>query len=215
MDAETWLPLLGHLLTAAAILISALGLQHAWHQHRDGKEREERNRFTVAAATSLAKLERRRQHYLDYFFHIRPHFITASESYTSADLWAPVRDSLWKEFEAEQSRTHRAQADEEIEVAYVTLAAFDAPLYSEFRSALAELDRVARDELRKFRDSSQNLLWEKREQPTASVSSALRKLAETHADQLSSKSEPLLADVRRRILALVQNPAATPLRLLR
>jgi hypothetical protein len=213
MDAVTWLPLLGDLPTAGAVLISALGLKHAWDQHRLSKAIEDRNRFTVAAATSLAKLERRRQHYIDYYFHIRPHFITASESYTSADLWAPVRDALWKEFEAEQSRTHRAQAGEEIEVAYVTLAAFDAPLYSEFRFALAELDRVAKDDLQSFRDAFQNVLWEKREQPTASVSSALRKLADTHADQLSSKSEPLLANVRERILSLVQNPADAPLRL--
>lgn len=214
-ETGPWLSLLGHLLTAVAVLISALGLRREWRDSRESKAREERNRFTIAAATSLAKLERRRQHYLDYFLHAKPHFITASDQLTRGDLWAPVRDALWKELESEHGRTLGALAQEEIEVAYVSLAAFDPALFAEFRRTLAELDRLAGDEFLALRDSSQKRLSELRDQPTSVISSALRKAGKTHAEHLASTSDALLANVRERILSLVQDPAKIPLQAFR
>lgn len=205
-DPDPWFSLLGDLPTAFAVLISYLGLRREWHHHQENRRSEERNRLTIAAATFLAKFERRRQRYLDYFFHVRPHFITASEKLSDGESWEVVRNYLWKELETEQSRIIRELGEDEIETAYAHLAASDPAHYTDLRRALDELNDLAKLEFRGFRKDSQLSLPDSAaNQPTASVSTKLRLMSEARADEFAKRSESIVEPVRHQIQLIIQD----------
>lgn len=209
-DTPVWISLVGHALTAGALLISMFGLLYAWHQHQDSKAHEEKNQLTITAATTLAKLERRQRQYGNYFFRVKPHFITASELFSRSERRETVRDFIWQKLEHEQSELIRELMEEEIEVAYVALAAFDPSLYTEFRTALQALDKAGEAHQRLLRWRVQDAVFDARDEQaiaTAALSSTLRRLAANTSAELAKQSESLVAPVRARILARIQAPA--------
>lgn len=203
---ETWAPVIGHLLTASAVGIAALQLKKESERHRENRLKEQDDRMRVAAARSLAKLERRRKAYIDYFTRVKPFFIDVSERRPQSEGWQTERDYLWKKSEEAEASLLSELMQEEIESDYVELAGLYPHLFGGVRGAVENLDALGTESILKFRREAQTRIQQLPiSEATSVLSSALRTVAEEHAQGFARASENLLGEIRADILKLIES----------
>jgi hypothetical protein len=133
------------ILTSLTILVSVIALLVSWTRDREIRTREQADRIRVAAAKTIAKLERWEAIQLSLYSELQPTYVELSEGLVTRFDVVASRDLLWKRITA--LRTHIASRllDEGVETAYVDLVAYHAPVRETFAKVMADL-RAAEEE---------------------------------------------------------------------
>jgi hypothetical protein len=138
---------IGDLLTAGTVLISALALFASWRSERKARDRERANEVRAAATATVAKLERWQQLADFYYVSIQPLFVTISdmlspETVSRTQKLEEARDALWRELTEARTASQQRILEENIELAYVGLQAYDQTAYASVVKLVADLRHI-------------------------------------------------------------------------
>jgi hypothetical protein len=94
----------GDVLTSLTIIVSVVALITTLTKERDTRTREQADRVRVAAAKTLAKLERWQSLQLSLYQELQPVYVDVSESLARRFDVVAARDYLWKQVNAQRVR---------------------------------------------------------------------------------------------------------------
>src|SRR5712672_1543551 len=91
-------------LTSVTVIVSVVALTITWTKDRDTRVREQANHVRVAAADTLAKLERWKALQLSLYDDLQPAFVETSEMLSTDFNVIRARDQLWKKINAARTK---------------------------------------------------------------------------------------------------------------
>ena len=142
---------LGHLLTLLTVLISVATVLRSWAMDRRLGRQRQADQIRLAAAGTLAKIERWRRISLWFFEELQTELVQTSELLASDFDVVKARDFLWKRVHAVRFATARRALDEEIDEAYAHISAFYPSIRESFLATMTRL-RLAEEAM--FKDAA-------------------------------------------------------------
>lgn len=132
----------GDIATALTVLVSALTLAWTWRRDITLREREYADRVKTAAAFTLARLERAREIMLHFFDVFSTCFVNASTMAVDKKTAQEITNYVWIKAEETAAECNERLLEEEIELAYVELYAYDENIYQQFVDARTRQQQV-------------------------------------------------------------------------
>jgi len=197
----------GDILTAGALVLSAVTLASSWSKEQEIETRQDADRVRTAAAKCIGKLDRWQSLHLATYEELQVVYVQASErvSRSMADLGA-TRDFVWKEVVAAHTRATARVSEEQIEVAYGELLAAFPSLRTDLMATFEELRGADEKNLESFLLETQAAVLNvelKGYSPTV-LGNALRAAAAKSRSKFVSDTGPILGTMRRRLFDIVQ-----------
>jgi|SRR4028119_118510 hypothetical protein len=197
----------GDLLTALAILVSAIGILAELRKDRELKRKEIADRVRRSAGLIVAKVERWMQLSRHLFNEIHP-LITDADALLvkDADI-VKVRDYFWRELSTLRANITKRIMEEQIEVAYSDLYGYDPRVHELFNGVVDRLrlvdDRVFIGLLQQTQEDI--LSQEESSQPfsSAALGNTLRSSGELFARRAHDLMENIIAPFRAEMARLV------------
>ncbi len=155
-SSVTW----GDLLTAVAILISAVGIFIEMRKDRVLRQKELADRVRRSAGLIVAKADRWCQLAVSIFDQLQPVVTDADCMLVKSKNVIEVRDYLWRELLKLQAEIKMRSMEEEIEVAYADMYGFDVRVYELFSGLIAYLGQVRTISFRALSSRTQDVILE-------------------------------------------------------
>lgn len=197
----------GNLLESLTIAVSISALVFSWAKDRTVEQAKRADEVREAAAVALTKLDRWQSLHLALYDELQPQFIDTSEGLSSDFAVTAARDELWKQIVAARARTATKALDEQISTAYIGLVAHSPRLREQYRTALADLDKLERNIGGNFLEQSQNDVMafdgQQADYTSAKLGNALRATAWKARTQLEAESSKSIDPLRSRLLELI------------
>lgn len=200
-------------LTSLTIIVSVVALVMTLNKDRDARIREQANQVRIAAAKTLAKMERWQALQKSLYTELEPVYVETSEMLSRDYDVLKARDSLWKAISAERVRIADRLLGESIETAYVDLFAYHPSIRRKFLAALAELETAADQAtgqlLRATQTAVMSFEGKKEGCTSALLGNALRGASHPIQQAFIETTQRTLAPIREDLYALVSSDDET------
>jgi hypothetical protein len=197
----------GDLITAIAVLVSAVGILVELRKDRDLRRKELADKVRRSAGLIVAKLDRWRQ-LSQHFFNQAHTLITDTDVLLVREQnIINARDFLWKELFALKADADKRKMDEQIEASYADLYGYDPRIHDLFAGVTERLRKIDALIFQEFVQQSQDnvLDLEEARKPfvTAILGNMLRRTAASFAAESDALTEEVLGPFRGEMVRLV------------
>ena len=197
----------GDLLTLGSVVVGLAGFLYAWAKDRRLCNREYADRIRLAAAQTLAGIERWKEVGLRAFDDAQPLLTDADTDLVKEQDPIQARDSLWRALMALQADTSKRILGEKLEGAYSGLYGYDPDVHNVYRTAVHEL-RVTLDLafsalLNKTQSDVLAMTSAQKPYTSANLGNRLRRTTNDVVKAFEADAEKAVAPVRERMLSIV------------
>lgn len=207
--------LVGHVLTAASILVAALGVMWSWQQHRIIVVRSQAQEFRTAAADAIAALDRMQNLSTLLFDEVQPFLVQTSEmvaadpTVSNATITA-ARDFLWRSIDERKLEVLRSLATTSSRDPVARIYAYHPTVYKLARQAVAKQRSIFENAAAKLRDATEpnvlDLQKNRENFQTAALGKALRASTAKVKSEFIEESEQAISPFREFLAELVHLP---------
>lgn len=195
------------LLTSVTIIVSVIALVVTWTKDRDTMVREQADRVRVAAAKTLAKLERWQTLQLSLYDQLQPVFVETSEMLDKEFNVIGTRDYLWKQINEKHTRILAKVLEEGFETAYVDLFAYYPSIRQTFLEVIVSLRAAEQTALESLLLDTQGAVMsfegKKSTYSTAQLGNALRGAAIHARDRFVKDTNSALILIQDQLYTLI------------
>jgi hypothetical protein len=198
-------------LTSLTIILSIIALMFTLKRDRDTRIREQADHIRMAAAKTLAKLERWQALQKSLYSELQLNYVETSEILDAdADFnVVKVRDSLYKKIDAERVRIADRILSESIETAYIDLFASHPSIRATFLAATAKLQECEESAVSDLKDKTQDAVLsfagKQAGYTTALLGNALRNAAKPIEVKFIQETNRILTPIRENLYTLISS----------
>ncbi len=197
----------GDLLTALAIIVSAIGILAELRKDRELKRKEIADRVRKSAGLIVAKVDRWKQLSRHLFDEIHPLITDADALLVKEGDIVKVRDYFWRELSTLRADITKRIMEEQIEVAYSDLYGYDPRVHELFNGVVDRLRRVDDRVFIGLLHQTQEEILSREEYPqpfsSAELGNSLRSRSKLFAGRAHDLMESILAPFRAEMARLV------------
>ena len=166
----------GEIITFLSIAGSGLSIVVSWGVDRDLRVREDADKIRIEAAHTLGKLQRTQDIYLSFYDAVQGDLVEASEKLVTTKNNIQARDLLWKQLQQRKYETSKRLLDEQLEIAYTGLLAFDTDIDSIYNSTTVRLKKLNKNQMEQLLLETEKLVLDFKflQGQTAVLGNALR-----------------------------------------
>jgi hypothetical protein len=184
----------GDLLTALAVLISAVGVLMELRKDRSLRRKELADNVRRSAGLIVAKLDRWRYLSQYFFDEIQPIITDADILLVKEQSIVGARDFFWRALLAIQAEVAKKKMEEQIEMAYADLYGYEPGIHDLFAGVIERLHRVDDLVLERLVHETQSNIVSLEETKKPFVSATLGNLLRSTAAYLAHRSETLIEE---------------------
>lgn len=155
------------------------------------------SKVRLAAAKTLAQLQRMIELYGFYYEDIQPYFVKSSEMLAEDFDVIKTRDYLWKQLQRVRKSIRKKILKEQLDIAYVELCDYYPSFYNDFVAVEKEIKTIEDFVFRNFLMSTQDdilqfRMFAQNEYKTAMLGNALRDTGSTYQKFFQSQIDKLI-----------------------
>jgi len=200
----------GDILTSLTIALSVIALVLSLAKDRASRTVDQGIKIRSAAANAIVKLDRWQTVQLSLYQDLQPSFVELSASLAQKYEVIVVRDTFWRQVNAERTRISHQILEEQLGTAYLDILSHFPAARVKYVEAFAKLASVEDEVSNEFMGASErailNLKGKQTSYQTADLGNALRMQSLKSSSDLRTKSEEVIAPVRNYFLSVIALP---------